>query len=137
MHCLEKHSKNSKSYPTIPHVTFQPEAYELEILGDLTEMALSLDDIKKLPKHTVKMTMQCSGNRRTEMVAARTEENGLPPVRGLAWTSGAISTAEWSGAKLRDVLLAAGLSEEMADVRLSCLESLTYRSILLPLNLIT
>ena len=95
----------------------QPEAYGLEILGDLNETTLTLDDIKKLPKHTVKMTLQCSGNRRTEMVAARTEENGLPPVRGLAWTNGAISTAEWSGAKLRDVLMAAGLTEDMPGVR--------------------
>lgn len=93
----------------------QAEAYELQVSGDLEEMSFKLEDIKKLPKHTVKATIQCSGNRRTEMSASRRE--GLPPVRGLPWTSGAMSTAEWSGAKLRDVLLAAGLTEDMPNVR--------------------
>ena len=96
-------------------VDSQLEAYELELSGDMKEMSLTIDDLKALPKHTVKATIQCSGNRRSEMVNAW--KDGLPKVRGLDWHSGAISTAEWSGAKLRDVLLAAGLSEDMPNVR--------------------
>jgi len=94
----------------LPVPAIQDAAYELELLGDLEERTFTLDDIKALPKHSVTMTLQCSGNRRTEMVAAQRE--GLPPVRGLPWQGGAISTATWSGAKLRDVLLAAGLKED-------------------------
>lgn len=61
------------------------------------------------------VTLQCSGNRRTEMVASQRE--GLPDVRGLPWGPGAISTATWSGVRLRDVLLAAGLREDDPKVR--------------------
>ena len=47
-----------------------PSAYELEISDEVTskEKALKLDDIKKYPKHTVTATIQCAGNRRSEMV---------------------------------------------------------------------
>ena len=43
--------------------------YELEITGlDVKESTLTLDDIKKFPKHTVTVAIQCAGNRRSEMV---------------------------------------------------------------------
>eukprot|EP00191_Tetraselmis_sp_GSL018_P024677 CAMPEP_0177625942 /NCGR_PEP_ID=MMETSP0419_2-20121207/30380_1 /TAXON_ID=582737 /ORGANISM="Tetraselmis sp., Strain GSL018" /LENGTH=475 /DNA_ID=CAMNT_0019126945 /DNA_START=25 /DNA_END=1448 /DNA_ORIENTATION=- len=94
----------------LPVPLVEDEAYELTVGGDLEGMTLSLEDLRRFPKHTVRATLQCSGNRRTEMAAAR--RKGLPPVRGLPWHSGALSTAEWSGARLRDVLLAAGVSED-------------------------
>lgn len=53
-------------------------------------------------KHQVTATLQCSGNRRTEMKAAR------PGIKGLDWEAGAISTAVWGGALLSDVLQHAG-----------------------------
>lgn len=55
-------------------------------------------DLKtKFPKHTITATMQCAGNRRSEM-------NKVKLVKGLNWGAAAISTAEWSGALLKDVL---------------------------------
>ena len=41
--------------------------------------------------------MQCGGNRRAAL-------NAHSKTQGLAWDVGAISTAKWSGARLRDVL---------------------------------
>jgi DMSO/TMAO reductase YedYZ molybdopterin-dependent catalytic subunit len=65
--------------------------------GDIA-MTLTLDALKeKYSKHSVTATLQCAGNRRAEMHAAR-------EVNGLQWTNGAISTATWSGARLSDVL---------------------------------
>jgi sulfite oxidase len=58
---------------------------------------LSIDDLKKFPKHEVEVTIQCAGNRRNEM-------HNYKAVKGGAWETGAISNAKWAGARLRDVL---------------------------------
>lgn len=47
------------------------------------------------------MTLQCAGNRRVEIDA-------IKPVKGLSWTGNAISNANWTGVRLRDVLQLAG-----------------------------
>ncbi|KAJ3671885.1 hypothetical protein LUZ60_007964 [Juncus effusus] len=62
----------------------------------------SLDEIKKLPKYNVTGTLQCAGNRRTEMSETRT-------VRGVGWDVSALSNAIWGGAKLCDVLKLVGV----------------------------
>ncbi|TPX55357.1 hypothetical protein PhCBS80983_g05381 [Powellomyces hirtus] len=64
-------------------------------------VALSLEDLKKLPKKTVTVTLQCAGNRRKDM-------HDVKPTKGLQWSQGAISTATWGGVLLRDVLKQAG-----------------------------
>jgi sulfite oxidase len=59
---------------------------------------LSLSELKRdYPKHTITATMQCGGNRRAAL-------NAHGKTQGLAWDVGAISTATWGGARLRDVL---------------------------------
>jgi sulfite oxidase len=65
-------------------------------------LSLSLEDLERLPQHTVATSIQCAGNRRGEM----NRDSGRD-TRGLAWTGGAIGTAEWTGVWLRDVLRAA------------------------------
>ena len=61
-------------------------------------MKMTLDDLKsKYAKHSITMTLQCAGNRRSEMHAAR-------EVKGLQWTNCTITTATWSGARISDVL---------------------------------
>ena len=54
-------------------------------------------------------TLQCTGNRRTELSA-------VAPIKGLEWEGGAIGTAVWGGARLADVLVAAGLSPDDPEV---------------------
>jgi sulfite oxidase len=63
---------------------------------------LTLEDLKKFPKYEVEATIQCAGNRRNEM-------HNYKAVKGGAWDIGAISNATWGGARLRDVLMAAGV----------------------------
>lgn len=96
-----------RNHLPVPHV--DPASYKLqiEIHGPNDKrgggsLSLSLDDLKsKFPKHTVTATIQCAGNRRSDMHKTK-------QVKGLNWGIGAIGNATWSGVKLRDVLLAAG-----------------------------
>ncbi|GIY30048.1 hypothetical protein CDAR_445252 [Caerostris darwini] len=91
-----------RNHLPVPNVDI--EEYELEICGrGIEPITLKLDDIKtKFKKHTVTSTIQCAGNRRSEL-------NTVKEVKGLNWGSAAISNAEWSGALLYDVLKYAGI----------------------------
>jgi sulfite oxidase len=57
-------------------------------------------------EHSVVATLACAGNRRAELLKVR-------PIPGKdPWAHGAISTAEWRGARLADVLDAAGAQHD-------------------------
>ena len=95
-----------RNHLPVPRV--DPEHYALEIKGEGIKkpVKLTLEDLKtKFPKHKVTATIQCAGNRRIEL-------NKVKAVKGIPWTGGAIGNAEWGGARLRDVLLYAGVNEE-------------------------
>jgi DMSO/TMAO reductase YedYZ molybdopterin-dependent catalytic subunit len=75
--------------------------WKLTIEGEVGKpMSFTLDDLKKLPKASVTVTLECAGNGRAFME---------PPVAGIQWEKGAVGTAKWSGVKLADVLKAAGV----------------------------
>lgn len=88
----------------VPQIS-KPEEHTLTIeFADGTEKAYTLQDLRnKFREHTITATLQCSGNRRAHMSAAK-------PTNGLQWDVGAIGTAEWSGVLLRDVLADAGVN---------------------------
>lgn len=90
-----------RNHLPVPQV--DPSTYQLEIRGlPGGTVSLSLEDLKsRFPKHTVTATLQCAGNRRSEM-------NQVKLVKGLNWGIAAISNATWAGPRLRDVLLYAG-----------------------------
>lgn len=70
------------------------------------EVALTLDELKaKFKHHTVTTTIQCAGNRRAEM-------SGVKQVNGLSWDTTALSTANWTGVLLSDVLASVGITDE-------------------------
>ena len=90
-----------RSHGDIPEV--DPAAFRLTVDGLVERpLALSLAELRQLPRITVAATLQCAGNRRQELIAFAPIPNELP------WASAAISNAEWSGVPLREVLLAAG-----------------------------
>ncbi|XP_040888897.1 sulfite oxidase, mitochondrial [Toxotes jaculatrix] len=97
-----------RNHLPVPQV--DPASYQLHVEGlPGGALTLSLEDLKtRFPKHTVTATLQCAGNRRSEM-------NKVKQVKGLDWGIAAISNATWSGAKLRDVLLAAGYGPDVAQ----------------------
>ncbi|MBN3291953.1 SUOX protein, partial [Polypterus senegalus] len=99
-----------RNHLPVPHV--DPASYKLEISGTglPDTLTLTLNDLKtKFTKHTVIATLQCAGNRRSEM-------NKVKTVKGLEWGRGAISTARWGGVRLRDVLLHAGYKPDSCSL---------------------
>lgn len=75
------------------------------------ELALSIATLQNdFAKHTVMATLQCAGNRRDQLIA-------VAPIPGeVPWQSGAIGNEVWSGARLCDVLLAAGIKDDACFV---------------------
>lgn len=75
----------------------------------MRSLQLSVQQLQQnFKKAQVAATVQCTGNRRTEMKAAPAPGGSGAQIKGLDWEVGAISNAEWGGVLLRDVLLAAG-----------------------------
>ncbi|XP_061583472.1 sulfite oxidase, mitochondrial [Cololabis saira] len=97
-----------RNHLPVPQV--DPATYQLRVEGlPGGVLTLSLEDLKtRFPKHTVTATLQCAGNRRSEM-------NKVKQVKGLNWGIAAISNAKWSGARLKDVLLAAGYGPDVVQ----------------------
>lgn len=94
----------------LPVPDVNEEKYRLHIEGgSIKKTSLTLRDIKKLPKYTISATVQCAGNRRSEMVQVK-------PVKGLSWGAAAIGNAEWSGARLVDVLKHCGMRAEQRGI---------------------
>lgn len=83
-----------------------------------TEKTYTLEELKSKFKHyTYQLTLECGGNGRSEFD---------PPAKGNQWTIGAVSCAEWTGVRLRDVLEDVGITSKAvyigyhaADVHLS------------------
>jgi sulfite oxidase len=90
-----------RNHGDIPEV--DPEAWRLTVDGLVERsLSLSLADLGRFPRVAAAATLQCAGNRRSELIE-------FAPIPGeLPWGSEAISNAEWSGVALRDVLAAAG-----------------------------
>ena len=88
---------------TVPVV--DPKQYTIEIAGEgIKPIKLTLHDLQtKFKQYEVTATVQCAGNRRKDM------DDAAKPVKGSMWGPGAIGNAVWTGVRLRDVLLHAGL----------------------------
>ena len=92
----------------LPVPTIKPDNYRLNISVHGKEKALSLYTLHKLEQKSVVTTIQCAGNRRSDMVKVK-------PVKGLNWGFAAISTAEWSGPTLKDVLKQCGVNLDTTE----------------------
>eukprot|EP00850_Spirogloea_muscicola_P016374 SM000132S26889 [mRNA] locus=s132:207855:211386:- [translate_table: standard] len=80
--------------------------YKLEVTGHMqNQLSLSLDEIKRLPKEEVMATLQCAGNRRTEMSKRK-------KVRGVGWGLATLGNAVWGGVKLWRILELAGIPRD-------------------------
>jgi DMSO/TMAO reductase YedYZ molybdopterin-dependent catalytic subunit len=70
-------------------------------------LAFTLDDIKKRPKKTLAVTMECAGNGRALL---------KPRPISQPWLYEAIGTAEWTGTPLQAVLEEAGLARSAIEI---------------------
>jgi len=94
-----------------PVPVVDPEQYRLCVEGVGTKaVTLCLEDLKsRFLKREVVATLQCGGNRRSEL-------DQIEKTSGIPWGFGAMSTAKWGGVYLREVLQhCAGLSHENVE----------------------
>jgi sulfite dehydrogenase len=84
-------------------------------------LELSLDDLKtKFPRAAVTAVNQCSGNSRGRFT---------PRVLGGQWGDGAMGNAEWVGARLKDILAAAGVREGAVQATFDGLDKPAFPSV--------
>ncbi|WP_197680649.1 sulfite oxidase [Microlunatus sagamiharensis] len=92
----------SRNHGPIPEL--DPDAWSLRVDGAVSRpLTLTLAQLRAFEAVTVTATLQCAGNRRADLIKV-SDIPGEDP-----WGRGATSTAEWTGARLSDVLAAAGL----------------------------
>ncbi|MGV3559451.1 sulfite oxidase [Larkinella arboricola] len=80
--------------------------WKLTINGESVKASksYSLSDLKKRFKtYTYQLVLECAGNGRAGYV---------PQTAGNQWTDGAVSCAEWTGVRLKDILADAGLKDD-------------------------
>lgn len=82
------------------------DSWSITIDGEAVKQSksYSLKELKSQFKwYTYQLTLECGGNGRSEF---------NPPAKGNQWTVGAVSCAQWSGVRLRDVLEDVGITSE-------------------------
>jgi len=84
------------------------DSYRLAI-GGLVEhpLLLSLSDLRAMRSRSLVVTLECAGNGRTLFD---------PPIEGEKWDLGAVSTAEWTGVPLAELLELAGVGRQAREV---------------------
>src|ERR1022692_4929762 len=81
--------------------TLSAEDWRLTIAGEVEKpFTLTLAELSKFETHAIVNTLECAGNGRSLQ---------RPQVPGIQWGKGAVSTARFSGPRLRDVLQRAGV----------------------------
>lgn len=103
------YTRNHGEVPTIA-----PDDWILSVGGLVgRDLSMTFDELThRFGVHTVVATLQCAGNRRIGFTEIR-EIPGEDP-----WDGCATSTAEWQGARLADVLEAAGVATDEGHVEL-------------------
>ena len=85
-----------------------PAAWRLRVGGRVAApLELSLEDVRKLPRKTLAVVMECAGNGRALMSPRRISQ---------PWLHEAIGGAEWTGTPLRGVLERAGLARDAVEI---------------------
>ncbi|MDN3016349.1 sulfite oxidase [Paenibacillus sp. BSR1-1] len=95
--------RNHFSYPPLTY-----SFYWLPINGHVqTPRIFSMQEIMKFPSKTIKVALECAGDKR-----------GLfdPKVFGEQWEKGGISQGYWKGVSLRTLLEAAGIKDGVKEV---------------------
>ena len=82
--------------------------WRLAVTGTVERpLSLSSHELRRLPAETMAVTLECAGNGRAQFRS---------PTPGVQWDVGAVGTAEWTGARLADVLGRAGIRRAAREV---------------------
>jgi len=88
--------------------TLELSTWRLRISGQVERpLSLSLEDLMRMRSETKVVTLECAGNGRS-MFNALTD--------GEQWTLGAVSTAEWTGVPLVEVLDRVGIEPRACEI---------------------
>lgn len=88
--------------------TVDAESFSLKVSGEVgTPLAISLKDLKKLPRLELVGVMECAGNGRSFYT---------PRMPGLQWSHGGVGNARWAGVRLADVLKKAGIKSSARHI---------------------
>src|SRR5258708_35593243 len=109
-----------RTHGSIPAV--DPTSYRLLITGLVQrKRELSLDELRSMsPVHTVTATLECAGNRRSELIAVKPIPGEVP------WEADVIGTATWRGVPLREVLRAVGVEADARYVAFTSLDEAQF-----------
>jgi DMSO/TMAO reductase YedYZ molybdopterin-dependent catalytic subunit len=90
------------------------DGWRLKISGQVAKpLELTLEEIKKRPRRTIPVTMECAGNGRALLAPRRISQ---------PWLLEAIGNAEWTGTPLRSILQEAGVSADAAEIVFTALD---------------
>jgi len=97
-----------------------PGEFRLGIEGLVERpISLTLDEVRaNFPVERRPATVQCAGNRRSQLIAMRPIPGETP------WGAEAVGTAEWTGVRLSGVLQKAGIKPEAKHVAFSGLDEI-------------
>jgi DMSO/TMAO reductase YedYZ molybdopterin-dependent catalytic subunit/rhodanese-related sulfurtransferase len=85
-----------------------PASWHLDVHGLVDRpLRLSLRDLHNMRSETLVATLECAGNGRSAFD---------PPADGEQWQLGAVSTAEWTGVPLAEILDRAGPTPEALEI---------------------
>jgi DMSO/TMAO reductase YedYZ molybdopterin-dependent catalytic subunit len=78
-----------------PIPVLDADSWRLTVTGSVSRLTYSLRDLRTMRSHTHVVTLECAGNNRVAI---------QPHTPGEQWRLGAVSTAEWTGVALIEIL---------------------------------
>jgi sulfite oxidase len=98
-----------RNHGAIPHI--RAEKHVVRVDGRVkTPISLSPDQLRsEFPQQQVVCALECAGNRRHTMRTMMRE------VEGIDWGDAAVMNCKFKGPRIRDVLLRAGLGDDILD----------------------
>lgn len=100
-----------RSHDPVPTIDLATWRLTVEGTGVERPLALSYDELLRLPSLSVMRYLECAGNGRSFF-----KELLNKPAKGTQWKFGAIGVAEWTGVPLKEILQRAGLKRTAVDV---------------------
>jgi DMSO/TMAO reductase YedYZ molybdopterin-dependent catalytic subunit len=95
-----------RNHFSVPRI--DADSWSLSVHGHVRRhLTLTLADIRRLPSQSLLVTLECAGNGRSMLE---------PSVAGEPWDLGAVSTAEWTGVPLVELLDRAGVAGAAREV---------------------
>jgi DMSO/TMAO reductase YedYZ molybdopterin-dependent catalytic subunit len=86
----------------------EPAGWKLELSGLFHRpLAVGLDELRSMPSRTLRVTLECAGNGRGQL---------SPRYPSVPWLEEGVSTAEWTGVPLAQLLARAGLRGDAKDI---------------------